>query len=146
MLFRSNADGFTRCESVLMGPRRDLAAKLAARGVEGDALRAALDEAEAAGEIDIAGFQRGTGGQVVLRDVTAGTLAAIGHAAGTTAGAGNVANVDAVTAAEAANLINSGPVGAVNGVAVVSDGQHTGATPGRAVRGPGWAGQKEHSE
>jgi N-acyl-D-amino-acid deacylase len=26
----------------------------------------------------------------------------------------------------------------VNGVPVVSDGQHTGATPGRAVRGPGW--------
>lgn len=28
----------------------------------------------------------------------------------------------------------------VNGVAVVSDGTHTGATPGRAVRGPGWTG------
>lgn len=26
----------------------------------------------------------------------------------------------------------------VNGVAVVSDGRHTGATPGRVVRGPGW--------
>ena len=26
----------------------------------------------------------------------------------------------------------------VNGVPVVSDGEHTGATPGRAVRGPGW--------
>jgi N-acyl-D-amino-acid deacylase len=26
----------------------------------------------------------------------------------------------------------------VNGVAVVRDGAHTGATPGRAVRGPGW--------
>jgi len=26
----------------------------------------------------------------------------------------------------------------VNGVSVVSDGEHTGATPGRAVRGPGW--------
>jgi N-acyl-D-amino-acid deacylase len=26
----------------------------------------------------------------------------------------------------------------VNGVPVVTDGKHTGATPGRAVRGPGW--------
>jgi len=47
-----NADGFTRCESVLMGPRRDLAAKLGAQGVEGDDLQGALAEAEAAGEID----------------------------------------------------------------------------------------------
>ncbi len=28
----------------------------------------------------------------------------------------------------------------VNGVAVVSEGAHTGALPGRAVRGPGWIG------
>jgi dihydroorotase/N-acyl-D-amino-acid deacylase len=28
----------------------------------------------------------------------------------------------------------------VNGVAVVRDGRHTGATPGRIVRGPGWTG------
>ena len=28
----------------------------------------------------------------------------------------------------------------VNGVAVWSEGRHTGATPGRVVRGPGWAG------
>jgi N-acyl-D-aspartate/D-glutamate deacylase len=26
----------------------------------------------------------------------------------------------------------------VNGVAVVNDGKHTGAKPGRALRGPGW--------
>jgi N-acyl-D-amino-acid deacylase len=34
----------------------------------------------------------------------------------------------------------------VNGVPVVADGEHTGATPGRAVRGPGWSpkgGQQE---
>jgi N-acyl-D-amino-acid deacylase len=31
----------------------------------------------------------------------------------------------------------------VNGVAVVSEGGHTGATPGRAVRGPGWVNKKE---
>ncbi len=26
----------------------------------------------------------------------------------------------------------------VNGVQVIKDGEHTGATPGRIVRGPGW--------
>jgi dihydroorotase/N-acyl-D-amino-acid deacylase len=30
----------------------------------------------------------------------------------------------------------------VNGVAVVQDGQHTGALPGKAVRGPGWTGRR----
>ncbi len=28
----------------------------------------------------------------------------------------------------------------VNGVPVLANGEHTGATPGRVVRGPGWAG------
>jgi N-acyl-D-amino-acid deacylase len=31
----------------------------------------------------------------------------------------------------------------VNGATVVLDGQHTGATPGRVVRGPGWTGWKD---
>ena len=31
----------------------------------------------------------------------------------------------------------------VNGVQVLSDGRHTGATPGRVVRGPGWRGREE---
>lgn len=30
----------------------------------------------------------------------------------------------------------------VNGIAVLRDGEHTGATPGRVVRGPGWRGWK----
>jgi len=34
----------------------------------------------------------------------------------------------------------------VNGVPVVSDGEHTGATPGRAIRGPGWVQQKEKKQ
>jgi N-acyl-D-amino-acid deacylase len=34
----------------------------------------------------------------------------------------------------------------VNGVPVVSDGEHTGATPGRAVRGPGWAPDADKQE
>ena len=45
-------DGFTRCESVRMGPRRDLAARLEAQGVEGEELQAALAKAEAAGTIE----------------------------------------------------------------------------------------------
>ncbi len=28
----------------------------------------------------------------------------------------------------------------VNGVQVLKDGEHTGATPGRVIRGPGWTG------
>lgn len=44
--------GFTRCESVRMGPRRDLAARLEAQGVEGEELQAALAKAEAAGTIE----------------------------------------------------------------------------------------------
>jgi N-acyl-D-amino-acid deacylase len=31
----------------------------------------------------------------------------------------------------------------VNGVQVLKDGEHTGAKPGRVVRGPGWTGWKE---
>ena len=31
----------------------------------------------------------------------------------------------------------------VNGVQVVKDGQHTGAKPGRVVRGPGWSGKRD---
>src|SRR3546814_6878049 len=30
----------------------------------------------------------------------------------------------------------------VNGVQVLRDGEHTGATPGRVVRGPGWRGER----
>ena len=31
----------------------------------------------------------------------------------------------------------------VNGVAVLRDGEHTGAKPGRAVRGPGYTGEQQ---
>lgn len=34
----------------------------------------------------------------------------------------------------------------VNGVQVLKDGDHTGAQPGRALRGPGWLGWKETAE
>lgn len=33
----------------------------------------------------------------------------------------------------------------VNGVPVIADGEHTGATPGRVVRGPGWRGTRVRS-
>src|SRR5690606_11554756 len=32
--------------------------------------------------------------------------------------------------------------GFVNGVQVLADGEHAGATPGRVVRGPGWRGER----
>ena len=32
----------------------------------------------------------------------------------------------------------------VNGVQVLKDGEHTGATPGCVVRGPGWTGAEEN--
>ncbi len=32
----------------------------------------------------------------------------------------------------------------VNGVRVLADGEHTGAKPGRVVRGPGWTGRAKH--
>ena len=34
----------------------------------------------------------------------------------------------------------------VNGVQVLKDGEHTGATPGRVVRGPGWRSGASDSE
>jgi N-acyl-D-amino-acid deacylase len=34
----------------------------------------------------------------------------------------------------------------VNGVQVLKDGEHTGATPGRVVRGPGWKGSGDEKE
>jgi N-acyl-D-amino-acid deacylase len=34
----------------------------------------------------------------------------------------------------------------VNGVRVLADGEHTGATPGRVVRGPGWVGESRPQE
>ena len=30
----------------------------------------------------------------------------------------------------------------VNGVQVLKNGEHTGAKPGRVVRGPGWKGER----
>lgn len=69
--------------------------------------------------IKIDGIQLGTGGRVVLAEVTAGVLAKIGHAVGSTSGTGNVANAAAVTPTEIAALINIGGIIAINGAAMV---------------------------
>src|SRR5690606_12415875 len=45
-------NGFARCETVRTAGRRDLAAKLTAEGVAGEALQAKLAEAERAGTIE----------------------------------------------------------------------------------------------
>jgi len=67
-----------------------------------------------AGAIDISAIVEGTSSRLVLRDITAGALLAIGHAAGTTNGTGNVSNLDAVTSTELAALGAGGGGGAVS--------------------------------
>jgi hypothetical protein len=58
--------------------------------------------------ISLSGIVLGTSGSVTLANVGAGTaLLAIGHTAGTTAGGGNVGNLNAVTATELAALIDA---------------------------------------
>jgi hypothetical protein len=47
----TDADGFTRCNPISQRGRRDLSAKLAAQGLEGDALQEALQTAEDEGRI-----------------------------------------------------------------------------------------------
>lgn len=64
----------------------------------------------------IVGVVKGTGGTVTLRNVSGTPLTNIGHTPGTTAGTGNVANLNAVTAAEVATLID-----ALAGVAALVD-------------------------
>jgi len=59
------------------------------------------------GGLDWVAVQEGTGGSLVIGEITAGALAAIGLVAGTTPGTGNVANLAAVTAAEIAPLVNA---------------------------------------
>lgn len=63
-----------------------------------------------AGQMDLVGIVPGTDGSIQLIESTAGVLAKIGHAAGTTAGTGNVGNRNAVTVTEIVTIIN-GSVG-----------------------------------
>jgi hypothetical protein len=67
------------------------------------------------GQLRISSDKRGSGSSVQIVGGT--SLATIGHSAGTTLGTGNVSNIDAVTAAEVASVINAIPfVGAVASV------------------------------
>lgn len=69
--------------------------------------------------VDLFGAQLGSGGRLIIADITPGVLAKIGQVAGTYNGAGNVANAAAVTATEIAALINIGGIIAINGAAAV---------------------------
>lgn len=58
-------------------------------------------------QVDLKGIVKGTGGRVTLVDTVAGTLAKIGHTAGTASGTSNIAaNIDQVTLAEVIAFIN----------------------------------------
>lgn len=63
--------------------------------------------ADAAGQLRLSGLTPGTSGSVQRVEVTPGVLAKLGHTVGTTAGTGNVANRNAVTATELAALITA---------------------------------------
>jgi N-acyl-D-amino-acid deacylase len=72
----------------------------------------------------------GSGGAPLRADVgiRGDTIAAIGDLSGAAAASA----IDATGLAVAPGFIN--------GVQVLAGGEHTGATPGRVVRGPGWTG------
>lgn len=76
------------------------------------------------GQVRLTGLQKGTGGDVTIADVSAGTLAVLGLVAGSYAGTGNVANLDAVTATEIATIVNgSAALAAIDAIAqVAADG------------------------
>lgn len=59
-----------------------------------------------AGAVRIVGIVAGLDGEVVLANGSPLALTAIGHVPGTTAGTGNVGNINAVTAAEVAAIVN----------------------------------------
>ncbi|MFW6087401.1 MAG: hypothetical protein ACODAG_09360 [Myxococcota bacterium] len=61
---------------------------------------------ENGGEVDFTSQILGTDSEIELIEVTSGALSTIGHSEGTTSGSGNVGNVDEVTAAEVASVIN----------------------------------------
>ena len=58
-------------------------------------------------ELRLTGLQNGSGGRLVISEITTGVLASLGLTAGTTSGTGNVANIDAVTASEVVDLVNN---------------------------------------
>jgi hypothetical protein len=66
-----------------------------------------------AGQLTLTSRYQGTDADIVLTEVTAGVLAKLGHVAGTSGGTGNVANIDAVTLAEADTIVNAATGGDV---------------------------------
>ena len=64
--------------------------------------------------------------------------AGLGIRGDTIAAIGDLSGAAAASAIDATGLAVA--PGFINGVQVLADGEHTGATPGRAVRGPGWTG------
>lgn len=78
-----------------------------------------------AGQVDLQGIVRGTGGSVVLEDTVTGTLAKIGHTAGTDTGVSNIAaNIDSVTLAEVVAFINgTAAITGVSGAAQIAGGR-----------------------
>lgn len=79
---------------------------------------------QSSGTVTVKGLVKGTKGKLVLANLTAGALAALNLTAGTTAGTGNVQNLQLVTAAELAALVNAAAgLAAVNAKAtVLTDG------------------------
>lgn len=57
-------------------------------------------------QVDLVSIVLGTSGNVTLTEVTAGVLAKLGHAAGSSSGTGDVANINAVTSAELTAFVN----------------------------------------
>lgn len=76
-------------------------------------------------EVDFRGIVPGTDGSIELIEVVPGVLTKLGHAAGTTAGTGNVGNLNAVTVAEVVSIVNgSAALSAINAAAAVgADGE-----------------------
>jgi hypothetical protein len=63
-----------------------------------------------AGQLRLTGVREGTGGSIVIANVSGTPLATLGLTAGTTAGTGNVADLSAVTAAELATIFNASAI------------------------------------
>ena len=89
------------------------------------------------------------GREVALSLLAGAFAAACGGPAGSTSGPGGnaTANATNVIAVYKLDRVNSKPIPIgdgshvfINGVQVLKDGKHTGAKPGRFVRGPGWSG------
>lgn len=100
-------------------------------------------------EVDLVGIRPGTGGSVELIESTPGVLAKLGHAAGTTAGTGNVADLNAVTTSELVVIFNgSAALSAINIEATLGVGRvirvcNTGVAATATITAPASGGAAE---